>query len=105
LNVSLRPDLALPGTLCLLLLGGAVTPEEALRGFASPALVTIAALFIVAADVQKTGALAGVDRLLFARHGSLSRRTFQLASVTAGTSSVVNNTPIVAILAIWLVWM
>lgn len=95
---TIRPDLALLGTLCLLLLGGAVTPEEAFRGFASPALVTIAALFIVAAAVQKTGALAGVDRLLLAQGGSLSRKTFQLVSVTAGMSAVVNNTPIVAIL-------
>lgn len=59
---TIRPDLTLLGALCLLLLGGVVTPEEAFRGFSSPALVTIAALAVGAVGaLQPTEAQRSID--------------------------------------------
>ncbi|MCB0315661.1 MAG: SLC13 family permease, partial [Calditrichaeota bacterium] len=59
-----RPDLILLGTLGLLLLPGIITPEEAFAGFSNPAMLTVGALFVVAAGIQNTGALAFADKFL-----------------------------------------
>jgi len=68
-----RPDLIFLGTLGLLLLTGVLTPQEAFAGFSNPAVLTVAALFVVAAGLQRTEALAFVDRILFPRRPSTGR--------------------------------
>ncbi len=93
-----RPDLVLLGGLAGLLLVGVVTPEQAFAGFSNSAVITVAALFVVAAGVERTGALGFLDHLLFpkktARLGwALPRLMFS----TAGLSAFLNNTPIVAL--------
>lgn len=90
------PDLLMLGALTVLTLVGVVTVEQALAGFANPALVTIACLFVVAAGLRATGALETVGSLLFGRGNSLRRILFRLTSVTAATSAFLNNTAIVA---------
>ncbi|MEO1077746.1 MAG: SLC13 family permease, partial [Bacteroidota bacterium] len=59
-----RPDLILVGTLGLLLLADVVPTEQAFVGFANPAVITIGALFVVAAGVERTSAIAAVDGIL-----------------------------------------
>lgn len=93
-----RPDLVFMGGLGVLLAAGVVTPHDAFAGFANPAVLTIAALFIVAAGVQRTEALSGLDRVLFARSKRLGRVLPQLMVPTSFLSAFLNNTPIVAML-------
>lgn len=90
------PDLLMLGALVLLALVGVVSVEKALAGFANPALVTIASLFVVAAGLRATGALETVGGLLFGRGSSLRWVLFRLTSITAATSAFLNNTAIVA---------
>ena len=62
----LGPDLAMFCALGLLLISGTLDPDRALQGFANKALVTIGALFVVAATVKETGALTLISNMLLA---------------------------------------
>ena len=94
-----RPDLVLLGCLGLLLVAGVVTPEAAFAGFANPATLTIASLFVVAAGVQRTDALVALDRVLFSKKArGLPLVLLRLMGPTALLSAFVNNTPLVAML-------
>ncbi len=81
----------------VLLLLGLITPQEGLSGFSNPATVTVAAMFILSAGLQKTGATAAVGRLMV-RFG---RNYFLALVVIMGTitviSAFVNNTAAVAV--------
>jgi di/tricarboxylate transporter len=84
------------GGLIVLLMVGAIDEQVALSGLSSPAAVTIGALYVVAAAIAATGAMSWlVDTLLFGRRGGLAR----LSTATAGMSSFVPNTPLVALAA------
>ncbi len=93
-----RTELVLLGSLGLLLVAGVVTPEEAFAGFANPAVISIGALFIVAAGIDRTGALGFVDSLLRPRSASRGAAVSRLFVPTAVLSGVLNNTPVVAML-------
>jgi di/tricarboxylate transporter len=93
------PAVALSSATVLFMLVGIITPEQALSGLANPAPVTVAALFILARGVEKTGMLQPlIDRALgrgTGERGALLR----LLAPTVGASAFLNNTPIVAMLA------
>jgi len=94
----LAPSLIVSGAMVLLLLTGVVPAREALAGFSNPALMTVAALFIIARAVEKTGALQPLlARALRAESGDRANLARILAPV-AGASAFLNNTPIVAML-------
>ena len=93
-----RPELLLFASLAPLLATGVLTPDEAFAGFSNSAPLAVGALFVVAAGVQATGALAFTDRLLFRRSGGLGATTAQLMLTTATLSAFLNNTPLVAML-------
>ena len=80
-----------------LLLFGLVTPEEGFSGFSNSATLTVAAMFILSAGLQKTGATAAVGRLMV-RFG---RSHYTALVVIMGTitvmSAFVNNTAAVAV--------
>ena len=93
-----RTDLVLLGTLGLLLVAGVVGPGAAFAGFANPAVVAIASLFVVAAGVDRTGALGFIDGLLRPHSDRPGPALLRLMLPTALLSGVLNNTPIVAML-------
>jgi di/tricarboxylate transporter len=93
-----RPDLLLLGALGALLALGVVSPEQAFAGLSNSAVLAVASLFVVAAGVQSTGALAFTDRLLFPRSPSLPGALLRIMATTAAMSAFLNNTPIVAML-------
>ena len=82
------------GTLLALRL---VTPEEGFSGFSNPATLTVAAMFVLSAGLQKTGATAAVGRLMV-RFGT---NHYAALLVIMGTitvmSAFVNNTAAVAV--------
>ncbi len=93
------PALAVLGADILLLVTGVVTTEQAFAGFANPAPMTVAALFVVAAAVEKTGALQPLVAATLGRGTSERMSLLRLLVPTAGASAFLNNTPIVAMLA------
>lgn len=93
------PVMAVLGANVVLLTSGVVTAGQALAGFSNPAPMTVAALFVLAAAVEKTGALQPIiDGTLGNRNGS-RWRLLRLLAPTAAASALLNNTPIVAMLA------
>lgn len=93
-----RPDLILLGGLALLLLTGILTPEQAFAGFANPAMLTVAALFVVANGVERTGALRFLDYALTSGSAGVPRIITRMMSSTALLSAFLNNTAVVAML-------
>ncbi len=79
-----------------LLVFGVVSPGEALSGFSSPATITVAAMFVLSAGLQRSGALRGVAELLSRVRWPwlLGLLMMLLASVA---SAFINNTAIVAV--------
>lgn len=95
----IAPDMSMLCGVVLLTLGGVIDPRQAFEGFADPALLTIAALFVVAAGVRNSQALSFAYPLMAPRSPSVPAAVLRLMLPTALISGFVNNTPIVAILA------
>lgn len=79
------------------LICGLVTPDEALSGFSNPATVTVAAMFVLSAGLQRTGVLRAVGRRLF-RVGKYPLLLMVFVALTIGlVSAFINNTAAVAV--------
>lgn len=98
----LAVDLAMMGTLTVLLLGdvvwggGILDIPGAMVGFSNPALLLIAALFIVAAGLERTGGIEKLARVVLGHPRGETGAMLRLTVPVALMSSVMNNTPIVA---------
>ena len=76
-----------------------VSPEEAIAGFANPATITVMAVLILSAGIQRTGAVNLLARRMTRLAGTSERR--QLATVvgvSGSFSGFINNTAAVAIM-------
>jgi len=91
-------DLVLVGGLMVLLLAGVLEPEEAFSGFSHEGTLTVAFLFIVARGLTKTGAADWVAGVVLGRTRSVPVAQFRLMGSVAALSSVINNTPVVAMM-------
>lgn len=90
-------DVILVGAMVLIVVLGVLTPDQALKGFASPGVLTIAALYVVVAGLRETGAMAWISRWVLGRPTSLAVAQTKLMIATGALSSVINNTPVVAL--------
>ncbi len=93
---KLRVDVVALLVLVSLALLGLVTPTEALSGFSNEATIAVAAMFILAAGLENTGALAGIGRLL-TRSRSPTVFLLVLFGLLALISPFVSNTAVVAV--------
>ncbi|HSG79253.1 MAG TPA: SLC13 family permease, partial [Acidimicrobiia bacterium] len=92
------PGVTVLGGVVLLLVAGVVDPAQAFAGFSNPAPITVAALYVVARAVEKTGLLAPlVDRAMGSTPDE-RRALARLLPAAAASSAFLNNTPIVAML-------
>ena len=84
--------------LSVVLLFGFVTPTEAIKGFANPAVITIAVLFVLSHGLQKSGVLEFlVVKLNKLTETSRILGLFVFLFSVAIMSAFVNNTAIVAV--------
>jgi di/tricarboxylate transporter len=95
----LAPAATVFGAVVLLLVAGVIGPEQALSGFANPAPFTVAALFVLARAVEKTGALQPILAATLEEGAGSRRSLVRLLLPSAAASGFLNNTPIVAMLA------
>lgn len=95
---AVPPSVAVMGAVIVLLVAGIVTPAEALAGLANPAVITVAALYVLASGVQKTGALQPLVRAALG-DGTGQRRALARLTGAVGGRLFLNDTPIVAMLA------
>jgi di/tricarboxylate transporter len=89
-------EVVLLGAMIVLSVAGVVTPMEALSGFSSPGVMTIAALYVVIAGLRETGAISWFSQLVLGRPKSLLSAQAKLMGAGGLLSTVINNTPVVA---------
>lgn len=92
------PALVITTAMVLLLVSGVIDAGEALAGFANQAPITVAALFVIARAVERTGALRPLLELAMRPDGSERGNLVRLLVPSAAASAFMNNTPIVAML-------
>lgn len=89
-------DLLFLGGLVLVTVLGVISPAEALAGFANEAVITIGALFVVAAGLRSTGVLDQVGNWLLGTARTADSASGRLTLIVGAISAFVNNTAVVA---------
>ena len=89
-------DIALFSVMVILIVSQVVTPSQALAGFSNPAIFIIACFYVVSAAVRESGALHWWVMKLLGDNKSLSVFLPRLMAPVAAVSSVMSNTPVVA---------
>jgi len=89
-------DIALFSAMVILIVSQVVTPSQALAGFSNPAIFIIACFYVVSAAVRESGALHWWVMKLLGENKSLSVFLPRLMAPVAAVSSVMSNTPVVA---------
>ncbi len=95
---SLPVDAILVASVVALLISGVLDPSEALIGFSNPGVLTIGALYVVAAGLQQTGAVRMITTGLLGSARGVRSAIARLVIPAAVASAFLNNTPIVAAL-------
>jgi len=90
-------DTAMLTVLTIMVAAGVVSPADAVMGFGDPAVVTIAALFVVASGLSETGALEPIANKLLGRPKSIAGAQLRLMAPVAAMSAFMSNTSVVAI--------
>jgi di/tricarboxylate transporter len=84
------------GILVLLVLTGVLTPEEAVKGFSNPAVITVGGMFIISRGIMKTGGVEYLGRrVVRMAKGSATRALVIVLCMVALASAFINNTPVV----------
>jgi len=96
LTANLAPDALLVVSLVAVLIPGIISPEEAFLGFSNTGMLTVGALYVVAAGLRETGALDSLGAWLLGRARSERAALLRLAGFVTPMSAFLNNTPIVA---------
>lgn len=82
----------------LLMTLGLVTPEQAVSGFSNTATVTVLAMFILSAGIDRTGAVQSVTQILTRWGGDRpSQQIWVMGAIVAPISGFINNTAVVAV--------
>lgn len=92
----LQPHLVMMAALTLLSASGVLTAEEALSGFSNSGLITVAAMFVVAAGIHASGGIDLLVKHLLGRPGSVRSAMLRVFTPVVALSAYLNNTPVVA---------
>lgn len=95
---NLPPDLVMLSVTVLLRVLGVITEEQAWRGFSSPGILAIGVLFVVAKCLEEAGTIELLAGCFLRRTSSPLLALMQLCVSVALVSSVVNDTPLVAMM-------
>ncbi|MEO7507633.1 MAG: SLC13 family permease [Pyrinomonadaceae bacterium] len=92
------PDVVALLALLALLLTGILTPTEAFSGFSHPAVISVAAVVVLSAGVERTGVFSWIARRTLTQlGGSEWRMILAIMLATTFLSAWINNTAAVAI--------
>ena len=89
-------DLLFLIALVVVLIAGVIEPDQAFRGFANPAVLTIAALLVVAAGLRSAGVLDWLGRKLLGNVSSERGALVRLIPTLIAASAFMLNTALVA---------
>ncbi|WP_432822299.1 SLC13 family permease [Trichloromonas sp.] len=94
-----RMDVASLMILLTLAITGLVSTEQAFSGFSNPAVITVAAMFVISAAITNTGAMGRMsERLIRLAGGSESRLVGAIMTSVAAFSAFINNIGSTAVL-------
>jgi di/tricarboxylate transporter len=94
----LRPALVFMIAISLFLVGGIISPGEALNGFANEQIAVIFLLLLISDIIRSSGVLNGLADGLFGKDLSYRGFMIRMTSFVSFFSAWVNNTPLVAIM-------
>ncbi len=89
-------DLIFGGAIVGLITFQVITPEQAFSGFTNQGFLTIAALYVVAAGLVRSGASFSMTQNIFGNTNHLRWAQFRMSVIIALLSAVVNNTAVIA---------
>ncbi len=99
ITAALPPEVVGLLAMGLLMASGVLSPAEALAGFASPAVITLLAMFALSAGLFRSGALDRLRELMGGNRMKRPQQLIQLFVVAIGPlAGILANTPIVATL-------
>ncbi len=91
-------DLTSIGIIVVLATSGILTPTEAIAGFASPAVITVAAMFLISKGMIRTGAVGYISqKVLEYSRGKPTLAIFLILVIVGVASAFINNTPVVVL--------
>lgn len=91
-------DLTSIGILVVLAVTGILTPKEVIAGFASPAVVTVGAMFLISRGMIRTGAVGYISRgIMRYAKGSPVQIILLVLLIVGLSSAFINNTPVVVL--------
>ncbi|WP_290786069.1 SLC13 family permease [Halomonas sp.] len=92
----LGPDIVLMGAVIVLLTLGVIEPSQALGGFASTGLFTVAFMYVLVTAIRQTGGIDLIIRYVLGQPRGEGRALMRLLLPVASLSGFLNNTPVVA---------
>lgn len=95
-TTSFSADVVFLGGLTILIISKVVSPQEALVGFSNQGMLTVGALYIVAAGLKETGAIQLVVSRIIGRSKNIRRAQVRVMAPVMVVSAFLNNTPVVA---------
>lgn len=95
---KLSPVTVFLGALTLCITFGLAPIERCLAGFANPGVITIGALFMVAAGMYSTGAITLLSDKVIGRPKTMLAAQLKILPPVAVGSAFLNNTPLVAMM-------
>ncbi|MGB1952065.1 MAG: SLC13 family permease [Marinobacter sp.] len=90
------PHLVMMGVLVVLSASGIITADQALAGFSNSGLITVVAMFVVAAGIHHSGGVDLIVNHLLRSPRSVRSAQARIALPVALLSGFLNNTPVVA---------
>ena len=98
IRTKLPPVLIFLGALTLTITFRLAPLKESLKGFSNPGVLTIGALFMVAAGMYSTGAIGMITDKLIGRPKTLLGAQLRILPMVSVGSAFLNNTPLVAMM-------
>lgn len=95
-GTSLSVDIILFAGLAVIFITGILPAEQALSGFSNEGMLTVAALYIVAAGLKETGAIHFIVQKVMGDAKTVKKAQLRIMSPVMVMSAFLNNTPIVA---------
>lgn len=95
---QVRPHIAMLTALTVLLLTGVIDADNALSGFSNSGLLTVAAMFVVAAGLHASGGVDLFVKALMGKPKNVRSAYLRLFTPVLTMSAFLNNTPVIATL-------
>ena len=91
-------DLTSIGIILVLTISGILAPNEAIAGFANPAVITVGAMFLISKGMIRTGAVAFISqKVIEYSRGRPTLAIFLILVIVGTASAFINNTPVVVL--------